>query len=548
MVTILSALCAALLSMSSHAMREQNAGADDLRALYMAEAGLAEAYNALAQGKDGNVGTSEQPARFGPGVYWVEAEGQGDGVVALRSTACVGAGRRTLELGVVIHVVSSGNLGVFGDEQVHLGSGAMVDAYDSALGSYASQAGGSVAAKVASNGSISLGSGAIVRGDCVPGSGFTVDLGVGASVSGSSAPSTLESAPPGILVPDVGDIGGDLVVSTVEAFGGGSLHLDAVQVAAGGTLTLAGPLDAVFSSLNLAPGASLVFDTTNGPIQLVVAGDLVLAASSTVSDSGGSPSELSIYLLGDNGDVASSSSGTTGASVALGGVGLLGTAAQRPGDPPATTPDQGSPPESARGAAWTEAWDDLGWASDDGEPDVSIVLAASGELHALLYAPSAALEIPASLRFLGAVAARRLTVGDGAHVSLDRRLLVGAEGNDLELEIVAWSIQEVPLDVPFVQSRRDPIAMLTALGIIPLDTALAHTQKAFSIRYRDLDGATRSFFGVEELFDWSEVDTVTSVFREGEATTEAAPRTRGDAGRGTLTKSGQSSWYAASAP
>ena len=88
----MAALCAGILQFSGRVAREQATTIDDLRALYAAESGLAEAYLALSEGKDGNVGSAENPAAYGGGMYWVEASDVGGGRVALSSTGLVGTG------------------------------------------------------------------------------------------------------------------------------------------------------------------------------------------------------------------------------------------------------------------------------------------------------------------------------------------------------------------------------------------------------------------------------------------------------------------------
>ena len=73
-VFVISILAASFLRLSSGATRRQAQSVDRKRAFYLAEAGLAEAFSGITFGRSGRVGSTERPAVFGEGLFWVEAE------------------------------------------------------------------------------------------------------------------------------------------------------------------------------------------------------------------------------------------------------------------------------------------------------------------------------------------------------------------------------------------------------------------------------------------------------------------------------------------
>ena len=68
-VVTVSVLTTSLLLVTRQISRSQAQVVDRNRAFYLAEAGLAEAFAGLAIGKTGNVGTWDEPAAFGDGLF-----------------------------------------------------------------------------------------------------------------------------------------------------------------------------------------------------------------------------------------------------------------------------------------------------------------------------------------------------------------------------------------------------------------------------------------------------------------------------------------------
>src|SRR5262245_1790316 len=99
-------MSAALLQVESARSRAQLASYEQKRAFNLAEAGLAEAYMAVAIGRTGDVGSRAEPAKFGGGFLWVEATDLGHNVIGLESYALFRGGRAAQSL-VVLHEASS---------------------------------------------------------------------------------------------------------------------------------------------------------------------------------------------------------------------------------------------------------------------------------------------------------------------------------------------------------------------------------------------------------------------------------------------------------
>jgi hypothetical protein len=131
-----AAASAGILLVSTHFARRQANTVHDMRAFYVAEAGLSEAYNALTIGQTGQIGSMEAPARSGEGLLWVDATELADGNVRLESTGLVGLGRASLAL-VVERVEQP--LGIFADEDLIIDAPILVDGYDSEAAPYEEQ-------------------------------------------------------------------------------------------------------------------------------------------------------------------------------------------------------------------------------------------------------------------------------------------------------------------------------------------------------------------------------------------------------------------------
>ena len=179
-VMVIASLGAGLIQMHGAIARRQMQSVDNKRALYIAEAGLSEAFMAVTHGKSGNIASEETPASFGNGIFWVEAAEQPDNTVALVSNGLCETGRFSLSMVVKRQVSPIASLGVFGAESVTIGEGTVIDGYDSSAGTYDSQVDGSLSpastgqgAKLTSNSDIQI------DGSGGGGGGGMIGMGIG---------------------------------------------------------------------------------------------------------------------------------------------------------------------------------------------------------------------------------------------------------------------------------------------------------------------------------------------------------------------------------
>ncbi|MBM3976391.1 MAG: hypothetical protein FJ299_05305 [Planctomycetes bacterium] len=460
-VTVMAMLSAAMLTLRGSMAKRQLGALDAKRAFYIAEAGLAEGAASLALGGNGNVASPTDPARFGDGIFWTEALVPIDGYTELTSTALSGSGRCTLQLVVRSASDPIGNLGLFGDQTVALGSQAKVLGYDSSaeeepavkVGMKGETAEPDVPARVASNGMITLAAGTKkhptkISGDAIPGPEGRVVLGLNSSVSGSTAPGSEAEVLPTIALPSLPPIG------TYVAMGGGTKTLPSnegrystIRVQTGTVLSIAGPAQIQAVAFVVEAGATLELDTTLGGIELYVEDDLVLAAGSTIVCPNPEAKSCSIYHTGDP-----SAYGTT----------------------------------------------------------PSLTLAATGTLYAKVFAPHLTLTLPASLDVYGALAARSVTLASGAEFRYDIATASGGAGGAPEAAMplpVAWRVLELPEAVKSL-ANVDPIKALGLDKDALRKPSDAHDESTWLICFTAIDGNNYTYIGSESEFNYAKVATV----------------------------------------
>lgn len=287
-VMVVSILAAGFLQLALSVTRRLNTSSDTVQAFNIAEAGLAEAYTGLGVAHTGNVGTSEEPAVFGGGLVWVEATAHPSGMVELKSTAMYGTGRAALGLVCEPVAIAVAGLGFFVDDDLRLNPDVRLDSYDSSKGSYLDQINTALNNQgiVGSNGDISIASGIKIFGDVIYGPTGKLDVASGSVITGgTSARPELEELPP-IEVPAIAlgkpvnyTSGVPMVVPPGEA------GYAALDIGKNTKLVLKGPLTLVVGDFILRSGAQLVFDTTDGPIEMHVTSSLDFNTSSVVSTS-----------------------------------------------------------------------------------------------------------------------------------------------------------------------------------------------------------------------------------------------------------------------
>lgn len=128
LVTVVAILSAGVVQLSSTTSRMEGQSVDQLRAFYLAEAGLAESFAAVRIGRSGEIGAEDAMASYGEGQVWVNAVETSDGRIWLQSTGLAGSGKATL--GLVVRPTNP-PLGFFSNEDLVLEEGVLVDGFDS---------------------------------------------------------------------------------------------------------------------------------------------------------------------------------------------------------------------------------------------------------------------------------------------------------------------------------------------------------------------------------------------------------------------------------
>lgn len=421
-VLVVSVMSMSYLQLALNKNSETETAVDKSRAFYMAEAGIAEGYAAFMAGNSGVVASPEEPAQYADGVFWVEAEALSTRRTQLTSTGLAGVGRTSLTIVVEREAETIAQLGLFGDQGVEIGSGAVVDGYDSRLGYGAGNAGdragsllddvlgiyhgGESRLRINSNEDITFGGtlDLTINGDVTPGPGGSLLLGAGVSVLGSTTPNdqvaTLRTLTPPRLERKADFVHSDRN-SQVE-FGGVSATLDLFAVQAG-TVRLTGPTRLVVDTFNLAPGANLEIDTTKGPVRIFVMNQLRLRPGATLVTTQDDPTSATFIVNGADAVV-------------------------------------------------------------DGVRQPAVTLEATGDFHGLLYAPEATAVVAEPLEFFGSIVSKRLLVESGAALHFDEALLdVAREDDQVLADMISWRFVPLP-KTPIVQSRLDPIKWMQLNG------------------------------------------------------------------------------------
>lgn len=387
-LAVLLLLLAGFLRLVGAAHFEQGQRSDELQVLYVAEAGLGEAYLELEEGRlalDGQpepvLGSVEEPLELSHVRYWVEGENLGTRVYALRSTALERQARERIEL--VVREIPDGffRYAVFGDEGVIFNTSSFVDSYDSALGVYDDQYDSSTRhatefGNVGSNVGIALQTNTQIWGSANPGPEHQVSfLGPNTSVSGSTDPA-LELVPlPPIAVPVVASSGTANVKKKTLYLGPGDVHYSSVQVSSGGAIEIRGPARVVFDDLLLAANTTLKMVTTGGPIEIYGTGNFRMQANSHLVTNSIRPHDAAIYISSNN---------------------------------------------------------------IDGTPRSTVEFNANAEYTGLIYAPRSSIAIHAMFEIYGSVMARRVALGSNSAIHYDTSLLFDDDNGPPVYEQVSW--------------------------------------------------------------------------------------------------------------
>jgi hypothetical protein len=286
LLVILLLLLGGFLRLVGAAHSEQNQSRDGLQVLYVAEAGLGEAYLALEEEREPEQGSADAPLEFGHVQYWVEHEDLGTRVHALRASAVERAARERIEL--VVREIPDGffRYAVFGDEGVTFSTSSFVDSYDSSFGGYDDQYDNDTkhsgeSGNVGSNVNIGLQTNTQIYGNANPGPEHVVEiLGENTLVSGSTEPPRCLVPLPPIAVPSIASAGSAVVKKKQLVLGPGDVHYSKINVSSGGSVLIRGPARLVVDDLLMAANTELELITAGGPVEIYGTGDFRMQANS----------------------------------------------------------------------------------------------------------------------------------------------------------------------------------------------------------------------------------------------------------------------------
>jgi hypothetical protein len=197
----------------------------------------------------------------------------------------------------------------FGDQNVTLASNAHIDAYDSALGTYASQAvngsGATLHAQsdgnVGSNGNILAKQNSKVWGSVQPGVSGTASIIGNAIVSGSTTPATSPQSLPPINWPALPSLGALTVAKNATLnIPSGNTRYDTTWFNTGSTINITGPATVVFDSLQISSTAKINVNATNGPVAIYVQNNFIMSSNAMIASATKRPLDVALILNSDN--------------------------------------------------------------------------------------------------------------------------------------------------------------------------------------------------------------------------------------------------------
>lgn len=486
-VTLVAGMGVCMVQMHTAQSRRQEVSLDRKRAIYIAEAGLAEAFLSVAQGKSGNIASADEPAIVGDGLYWVEAEQLEESKVSLVSTGLSGRGRFSINTVLQRQNDPVASLGVFAESDVTVGKDSILDGYHSGKGSFDSQvnpdlgiestgrgarvqSGEDVILEGAATGGrqvVGVGgegiTGTTVYGSVTPGPNGAVSTGSGVTITGPTAPSESSPALSEIDVPDLNagsipDFGRkDSVIIEAGDYDYGSLSVPADK-----NLTIVGPSTIVTDQLLIADGGTLTINNERGLVKVYVTERLQFASGSTLVNVAEDPTRFVLMVAADE------------------------------------------------------------WLDFDGDmvADNPVEFMPDGKFYGYVFAPTVDFDLTAETHLIGGVAANTVTLAEGSRMTYDFALAatqVAVAGLPMQ---VAWTVTEIP-DEPICRSHLDPKTYLDVNGITPLKSADAHAESFIRIEYLRLDRTRQVYTGPANAFDWTQVRFAVDVMWDDDAVVDA---------------------------
>lgn len=486
-VLVVSSMAAAYFQLSTSVARRQDQAVERRHAFYLAESGLSEAWAGLVMGLSGNVGTAQKPAAWGNGLFYVEATELSDERVELESHGMYGSASATLSVVAEPGKANVASLGIFSSKDWTIPAGTKIDAYDSALGSYASQdpsassgvgdlagdlletvesatsdygagftildeeAGDQLLGEVGSNGGLTI-VGATRRpteiwADVVAGMTKTATTSGAVEIHGETLERNFDADLPAVFLPRMDEGGG---VTHDSAFRltmpPGDYAIRALSIAEGSDVVITGPTVAAIGGMAIGANASLEFDTTNGAIHLYINGALSVDPTAELFTSSEDSTQVSIQFVGSN----------------------------------------------------------------------EIVLDAQAQFAGFIYAPAASVYVGSDFELYGALVADQLVLDpDGCTLHYDAAL--GRYAQDQALpELVSWRIMEIR-NLPNAGPSADPFDILGVNRDDAMMPDQAHMDVPIEVQYVNRDGAKVLYEGWESDFDWTDVKVTVDVRRDADS-------------------------------
>ena len=453
LVTIVASLGAGLVQVSSVSTKKQIASIDTTRALYIAEAGLSEAFLAVAQGRSGELASPEEPANFGDGYYWVEATDLPGDQVALKATGLVGHGRFSLSMVLRRAVNEVGSLGMCGLNGVTIGEGAQLDTLEVTVVDPKLAPSAPKPTKVRSNGDITVYAAekgttqTHIQGNIHPGPNGIADLDPGVIVTGTTSGSSRGITLPSFKIPRLGASQGNLGFAEKESEVTltSDVAFDNIFVPAGKKLTLVGPIRVRVINLVVYGGGELEIDTTAGPVGIYTTGATIFETRSLLSNVGQDPTQCSLFAL---------------------------------------------TPERSRKS--------------------TVSMLGSGSFYGMIIAPKSLVDIPGELRVAGSIVAESLNIGAKAHVSFTPELEKGGFGVEMTPTIVAWQIVQVP-DTILTRGSGSVDFKIRANAIPTKRSATSAPEIEVKMKYMSTSKVDTAYIGTAAAIPWGNVEHVYAI-------------------------------------
>jgi hypothetical protein len=397
-IITLAGLSVAMVQIGASYNAETLAEVDDERALYLAEAAVAEAFFAVRNGATGNIGSQAAPARFGNGLFWSIATPIDANRTLVTIAAAVGKGRAALEATIAPVAHPAQRFALFSEEDMVINPSSVVDSFDSTLGSYEDQLdalGGdhvNDASIVATNGNIHVEMPSEIWGDAQPGPSKLATADDPSAISGSTTPSESTYTFETVTVPTFPSSGAFTNNAGPKTLASGDYHFTSMTTGVGAKTTIQGPARIVVDGTwQLKSNAKFIFDATTGPIEFFLAGSVDLASNSTIITTDLRAIGVTVYLVGG--------------------------------------------------------------------PTQSVEFDSNSSFYGTIYGPEAQVQIASNFEVFGAVAARHIELAANSNIHYDESLLNGSAGQLLTFEVQSWRQVEFPVPLMRV-NRRDPFAVL----------------------------------------------------------------------------------------